>query len=81
MNQHRQNGAILEHMSAHHDVSIVSLDDLSSNVKILKVIPDFKKLIIFESLTIVHKKPDFNRQINNFVNPLNLFAAPPCTTN
>ena len=24
MNQHRQNGAILEHMSAHHDIGIYS---------------------------------------------------------
>ena len=43
MNQHRQNGAILEHMSALHHIATVSLDELSSNVKILKVIPDFKK--------------------------------------
>ena len=64
-------------MSAHHDIGTVSLDELSSNVKILKVIPDFKKLIIYqsvESLTILHQKPDFNWQIDNFVNPLKLFA-------
>ena len=82
MNQHRQNGAFLEHMSTHHHIATVSLDELSSNVKILKVIPDFKKLIIYEALTILHKKPDLNRQIDNFVNPLKLFArsyhpAPP----
>ena len=57
MNQHRPNRAILEHMSSHHDIATVSLDELSSNVKILKVIRDFKKLIIYESLTILHKKP------------------------
>ena len=56
MNQHRQNGAILQHMSAHQHIATVSLDELSSNVKILKVIPDFKKLIIYEALTILHKK-------------------------
>ena len=56
MNQHRQNGAILEHMSTHHHIATVSLDELSSNVKILKVIPDFKKPLIFESLTILYKK-------------------------
>ena len=43
MNQHRQNGAILEHMPTHHHIASVSLDELSSNVKILKIIPDFKK--------------------------------------
>ena len=73
-NQHRQNGAIMEHMFTHHHIATVSLDELSSNVKILKVIPDFKKLIIYETLTILHKKPDLNRQIDNFVNPLKLFA-------
>ena len=70
MNQHRQNRAILEHMSAHYDIATVSLDELSSNVKILKVIPDLKKLITYESLTILHKNHDFNRRIDNFVNPL-----------
>ena len=55
MNQHRHNGAVLEHMSAYHDIAIVSVDELSSNVWILKVIPDFKKLILYESLTILYK--------------------------
>ena len=61
------------------------LDELSSNVKIIKVIPDFKKLIKYEALTISYKKPDLNTQIDNFVNPLKLFAGnyhpapPPCT--
>ena len=82
MNQHRQIGAILEHMSTQHHIATVSLDELSSNIKILKVIPDFNKLIIYEALTILHKKPDLNRPIDNFVNPLKLFArsyhpAPP----
>ena len=61
-------------MSTDHDITTVSLDELSSNVKILKVIPDFKKVIIYEPLTILHKKPDLNRKIDNFVNPLKLFA-------
>ena len=55
-NQHRQNGAILEHMSTHHHITIVSFDELSPNVKILKVIPDFHKLTIYEALMILHKK-------------------------
>ena len=71
MNQHRQIGAILEHMSTHHHIATISLDELSSNVKILKVIPDFKKLIIYKALTILHiKTGPYNRQIDNFVNPL-----------
>ena len=75
MNQHRQNGAILEHMSTHHHIATASLYELSSNVKIFKVIHDFKKLIIYEALTILHKKTDLNRQIDNFVNPLKIFAS------
>ena len=70
MNQHRQNGAILEHMSTHHHIATVSLDELSSNIKILKVILNFKKLILYEALTILHKKTDLNRMLHNFVNPI-----------
>ena len=73
--------AILRHMSTHHHIAIVSLDELS-NVKIIKVIPDVKKLVIYEALMILHKKTELNRQIDNFVNNLKLFArgyhpAPP----
>ena len=78
-------------MSAHHDIATVSLDELSSNVRILKVIPYFKTLnivsniynfsIIYESLTILYKNRSLI-DIDNFVNPLKLFAwsyhsAPP----
>ena len=49
-------GHILEQMPTHHHISTVPLDELSTNVKFLKVIPDFKKLIIFGASTILHKK-------------------------
>ena len=55
MNKHRQNEAILEHMSTHNNIATESLDELSINVKILKVIRDFKKLIKYEAFTILHK--------------------------
>ena len=58
--------AILEHMSTHHHIATVPLDEFSSNIKIIKVIPDFKKLIIYKALTILHNKLDLNRQIDNF---------------
>ena len=40
----------------------------------LKIIPDYHKLTISEALAILHRKPDLNRQIDNFVNPLKLFS-------
>ena len=73
----------MEHITTHHHIAIVTLDELlSSNVKIHKVSHDFKKRNIYEALTILHKNPDLKRQIDNFVNPLKLFArshhpAPP----
>ena len=32
MNQHRQNGVILEHMSAHHDIATGSLDEKKTDL-------------------------------------------------
>ena len=75
LNQHRQNGAILEHLQQSHNINTVQLDTLLSNVKNLKIIPDYHKLIIYEALAILHRKPDLNRQIYNFVNPLQLFSS------
>ena len=60
-------------MWTHNDIATESLDELSINVKILKVIRDFKKLIIGR-IDDIAQKPDLNRQIDNFVNALKLFA-------
>ena len=32
------------------------------------------KLFIYEALSILDRKPDLNRQIDNFINPLKLFS-------
>ena len=74
LNQHKQNGAILEHMATYHNFNRVTLEDLTSNVKILKMIQDPRKLSIYEALVIIDKKPSLNRQVDNFINPLKLFA-------
>ena len=81
LNQHRQNGAILEHLQQSHNINTVQLDTLLSNVKILKIIPDYHKLTIYEALAILHRKSDLNRQIDNFVNPLKLFSRSTHITN
>ena len=74
LNQHRQNGAIPEHIQQSHNINTVQLDTLLSKVKMLKIIPDYHKLTIYKALAILHRKPDLNRQIDNFVNPLKLFS-------
>ena len=43
--------------------------------------PDYHKLTIYEALAILHRKPDLNRQIDNFVNPLKLFSRSTHITN
>ena len=48
----------------------LTLKDLADNVKKCK----YRKLSILEALTILDIKPCINRQIDNFVNPLKLFA-------
>ena len=81
LNQHRQNGAILEHLQQSHNINTVQLDTLLANVKIFKIIPDYHKLTIYEALAILHRKPDLNRQIDNFVKPLKLFSGSTHITN
>ena len=48
-----QNGAKLEHLQQSHNINTVQLDTLLSNVKILKLIPDYHKLTIYEALAIL----------------------------
>ena len=55
LNQHRQNGAILEHVLQSHNINTVQLDTLLSNIKKLKIIPDYQKLTIYEALAILHR--------------------------
>ena len=61
-------------MATCHNSNRVTLDELTSNVKIVKMIHDPRKLSIYEALVIIDKKPALNRQVDNFINPLKLFA-------
>ena len=70
-----------KHLQASHNINTVQLDTLLSNVKILKIIPDYHKLTIYEALAILHRKPDLNRQSDNFVNSLKLFSRRTNITN
>ena len=47
---------------------------ISFNVRIVKQIRKYRKLAIHEALIILDRKPCLNRQIDNFVNTLKLFA-------
>ena len=47
LNQHKQNGAILEHMATCHNINILALEDLTANVKVLKMIHEPRKLSIY----------------------------------
>ena len=51
--------------------------ELLSDVKCVKRSPESKKLTIHEALTFVKKKSDLNRQIANFINPLNYSLEDP----
>ena len=48
--------------------------DLADKLKIVKQINEHRKLATCEALTILDRKPCLNRQIDNFINPLKLFA-------
>ena len=71
---HRQNGAIIEHLASHHNITNITLEELASNVSVLQKLPADNKLFINEALSILDRKPDLNRQIDNFLNPLKLFS-------
>ena len=50
------------------------MQDLADKVTIVKQIREHRKLSIYEVLTILDRKPCLNIQIDNFINPLKLFA-------
>ena len=61
-------------MATCHNINRLALEDLTANVKILKMIHEPRKLSIYEALVIIDKKPALNRHVDNFINPLKLFA-------
>ena len=62
LSQHRQNGAIIEHLASHHNITNITLEELASNVSVLQKSPVDDKPFIYEALSIFDRKPDPNRQ-------------------
>ena len=50
------------------------MEELASNVSFLQKLPVDNKHFIQEALSLLDRKPDLNRQIDNFINPLKLFS-------
>ena len=46
LSQHRQNGAIIKHLSSHHNITNITLEELASNVSVLQKLPVDNKLFI-----------------------------------
>lgn len=72
--QHSKNGSICEHLKNHHNMQQVEPHILEQNCEVVQKLPDFKRLVIFEALTILKERPSMNRQSDNFINPLKLFS-------
>ena len=61
-------------MATCHNIKRLTIEDLASHVKTLKMIQEPRKLSIYESHVIIDKQPALNRQVDYFINPLPLFA-------
>ena len=73
LQQHCKDGAIKEHNSKIHNTNTTQ-DDLEANTLPMKQFQDLHRLRIYEALSILHERPDLNRQKDNFVNPLKLYS-------
>ena len=62
-----------KHITNHHK-SLVTQEELESNTRSIKTFSDATRISIYEALLIIRDKPDINRQIDNFINPLKLYA-------
>ena len=67
LNQHRQNGAVIEHLASHNKIENLFLEAISSNVTLLQKLPADNKLFIHEALSILDRKPDLNKRIDNLI--------------
>ena len=61
-------------MATCHNINRITLKDLTSNSKILKIIQESSKRSTYEALVSIVKKPALNRPVDNFINPLKLLA-------
>ena len=71
LTDHLQNGAIKDHMRNCHQ-KILSRKELENNAKIILKIQCPRRLIVYEALNIIHKKPNLNVQ-EEFSNVLKLY--------
>ena len=76
LQQHCRDGAIKEHMERKHNTGM-NTEILENNTKPVKNFSKLNKLIIYEALLIIEERPDINRQIDNFTNPLKLYSRSP----
>ena len=76
LQQHCRDGAIKEHMQRKHNTGL-NTEILENNTKPVKNFSKLNKLIIYEALLIIEERPDINRQIDNFTNPLKLYSRSP----
>ena len=68
---HRQNGSIHSHFKEHHNIK-PTREQLTNNTNIISRGKDRLRLAIKESLLILDKKPEINKQYDNFTNILKL---------
>ena len=76
LQQHCRDGAIKEHMERKHNTGL-NTEILENNTKPVKNFSKLNKLIIYEALLIIEERPDINRQIDNFTNPLKPYSRSP----
>ena len=74
LRSHAQNGAIKTHLFENHNITRFKLEDIETHTESIKILKDLNRLNIYEALLILQDRPDMNRQIDNFYNPLKLYA-------
>ena len=68
---HRQNGSVHSHFKEEHHIK-PTREQLTNNTNIILRGKDRLRLAIKESLLILDKKPEINKQYDNFTNNLKL---------
>ena len=73
LTMHAQSGSIKAHFNSHHNCNPTRAQ-LTENTQIISKNPDRNRLLIYESLFILHHSPSINRQYDNFTQILKLNA-------
>ena len=72
LTMHKQSGSIKNHSYDDHD-KVLTREMLDSRTKILRLEHDLRRLIVFEALIILEKKPALNIQTSEVPRILQLF--------